>query len=595
MWGDSMRSIKVQLIVILNCISILSILLVGGFFIYSLHQDSGRQIEAYRNALRENADRELRVQVETAVSFIEKVYKDQQSGKLTEAQAKLQAADFVRQLRYDKDSYFWIDTVEGVNVVLLGQETEGKLRIADVDNNGVAYIKEIIKNGQKDGGGYSDYSFPKPGGKETLPKRAYALSFAPYHWIIGTGMWIDNIEKAVEIQEAATSQSFYRNLWLILGFMVVVQLLVMLFALYIGNNFVKPIIAATKRINKFARGDFSDAGESESVIRQDEFGEMTKAFASLNKKMNTLVRKIADSAQHVAAASEQLTASADQSAVVGAQVATSITEVAAASEKQLTGVRSTTQIVEKMSAGMEEVAGNVVTSHEQVEEAAEAARKGSTDIESAVQQMSLIETAVNNSAVVVTKLGERSKEIGTIVDTISGIAGQTNLLALNAAIEAARAGEQGKGFAVVAEEVRKLAEQSREAAKQIAQLISEIQTDTDEAVLAMGEGTKQVKIGAEVVTNAGGSFKIISNLVNCIVEQSEQMGTVITDMAMDTDTIVCAIQDIDKMSRNVAAESETVSAATEEQTASMDEIATASQALATMAQDLQNAINKFHV
>lgn len=595
MWGDNMRSIKVQLIVILNCISILSILLVGGFFIYSLHQENTRQIETYRSVLQENMDRELRVQVETAVSFIEKVYKDQQAGKLTEAQAKLQAADFVRQLRYDKDSYFWIDTTEGVNVVLLGRDAEGKSRIGDVDSKGVAYIKEIVKNGQKDGGGYSDYSFPKPGEKEALPKRSYTLSFAPYHWIIGTGMWVDNIDKAVAVQKNEATQNFYRSLWWTIGLMVTVQVIAMLLAFYMGNNFVKPIIAATERLNKFACGDFSDEGESVFVTRQDEFGQMATAFATLNKNMNALIRKIADSAQHVAAASEQLTASADQSAVVSIQVATSITEVAVASEKQLRAVSSTTQIVEKMSAGMEEVAGNVVTSHEQVEETAKAAKKGSGDIESAVKQMSLIETAVNNSAAVVTKLGERSKEIGAIVDTISGIAGQTNLLALNAAIEAARAGEQGKGFAVVAEEVRKLAEQSREAAKQIAQLISEIQTDTGEAVITMDEGTKQVKIGADVVSNAGESFQIISTLVDCIVEQSEQMATVITDMAMDTDTIVCAIQDIDKMSRNVAAESETVSAATEEQTASIGEIATASQSLANMAQGLQNAISKFNV
>lgn len=153
-------------------------------------------------------------------------------------------------------------------------------------------------------------------------------------------------------------------------------------------------------------------------------------------------------------------------------------------------------------------------------------------------------------------LGNQSKEIGQIVNTISDIAGQTNLLALNAAIEAARAGEQGKGFAVVADEVRKLAEQSQMAAKQIADLIAQIQSQPNSAVQAMNEGSAEVKIGTEVVDTAGHTF---------------------------TDII----------SRDTAAQAETVSAVTEEQSAAMDEITTSSEALANMAEDLSEVVSKF--
>jgi methyl-accepting chemotaxis protein len=209
--------------------------------------------------------------------------------------------------------------------------------------------------------------------------------------------------------------------------------------------------------------------------------------------------------------------------------------------------------------------------------------------------MAQIEQTVNNSSQVVAKLGERSKEIGQIVDTIAGIAGQTNLLALNAAIEAARAGEQGRGFAVVAEEVRKLAEQSKEAAKQIAQLIGEIQGDTGNAIEAMNEGTREVAIGAEVVTTAGHAFGEIAELVTEVYSQVKEISAAIQQMAGSSQQMLLSVKEIERHSKNAAGEAMTVSAATEEQSASTEEIVSSSQNLAKLAQDLQEAVNKFHV
>jgi len=181
------------------------------------------------------------------------------------------------------------------------------------------------------------------------------------------------------------------------------------------------------------------------------------------------------------------------------------------------------------------------------------------------------------------------------VDAISAIAGQTNLLALNAAIEAARAGEQGRGFAVVADEVRKLAEQSREATTQIATLISEIQHDTEKAVSAMNDGSREVKLGAEVVNMAGKGFNEIVFLVNEMSGQVQGIATAVQQIDSNSQQVVSSIRAVEKTSQTIAGEIQTVSSSTQQQSASIEEIASSSQSLARMAQDLQIAIQSFRV
>jgi methyl-accepting chemotaxis protein len=252
-------------------------------------------------------------------------------------------------------------------------------------------------------------------------------------------------------------------------------------------------------------------------------------------------------------------------------------------------------VVEQISASIQQAAGTTNEVAVQSAQAAAKANDGSKSVNKAISQMAQIEQTVNTSAKVVAELGERSKEIGQIVDAISGIAGQTNLLALNAAIEAARAGEQGRGFAVVADEVRKLAEQSQEAAKQIAELIGGIQGETDKAVLAMNDGTREVKLGAEVVNAAGQAFQEIVALVTQVSGQIKENSAAIEQMAIGSQQIVTSVNRIDGLSKKAAGEAETVSAATEEQSASMQEIASSSQSLANLAMELREAVSKFHV
>ena len=213
----------------------------------------------------------------------------------------------------------------------------------------------------------------------------------------------------------------------------------------------------------------------------------------------------------------------------------------------------------------------------------------------AVAQMERMSQQMAESAQVVIGLGERSKEIGQIVDTITGITAQTNLLALNAAIEAARAGEAGKGFAVVAEEVRKLAAESAEAAQNIADLIRAIQTDTDSAVKAMETGRREVEQGTAMVQQSGESFQNISSLVAELYQQIEFSRRSIASADDSSKVVVTGIGNVEQLSQSTAADAESVSAATEEQTAMVHEMADGSRALAELAQGLQDEVMKFKI
>ena len=384
--------------------------------------------------------------------------------------------------------------------------------------------------------------------------------------------------------------------WTSLFICIAVALLLAGVIIYATVKITKPIAALAVITGQMAKGDLS--ADTQSMVAsapRDEIGTLIRGFHDMQQQLRQLIRQVASATEQVAASAEQLTASADQSAQAANQVAISITEVANGTADQLSAAGDTSAVVEQMSASIQQIVGNTNVVAGQSAKAADKANEGNGEVEKAVAQMIRLEATVNSSANIVAELGERSKAIGQIVDTISGIAGQTNLLALNAAIEAARAGEQGRGFAVVAEEVRKLAEQSQHATKQIADLIGHIQGDTERAVAAMNNGTREAKLGAEVVNASGQAFREIVEMINHVSDQVREISSSIEQMAVGSQQIVQSVQRIDGLSRTTAGEAQTVSAATEEQSASMEEIASSSQALAKLAEDLHTAVNRFKI
>ena len=371
---------------------------------------------------------------------------------------------------------------------------------------------------------------------------------------------------------------------------VAVLLFTCFFAWYLLKNIKTSVDILLAFLQKVASGDLRT---TLPVYAKDEFAAMARACNKMVENVRAMTATIQKTAGTVADSTDTLTSTSGQSAHVIQDVAQSITEVAEAAQAQMTLVGEAKEAVHAFIEGVEEAARKTEDVAEVIVRTSEKAEEGNQLVVATVAQMNTIADTTVSISNAVTKLGERSKEIGNIVEVISGISAQTNLLALNAAIEAARAGEHGRGFAVVAEEVRKLAEGSQQATRQITDLIRTIQDETEQAVSAMAEGRNQAEKGRENVAATGEGFSEILTMIRHVQENSEVIQSTMRDLGASAGRIDDATSEIHASASKVAGESENVSAATEEQAAGMEEIAASARGLSDMAQELNQAAAQF--
>ena len=588
---NSIKGIVIMFAIIIVVITGVLILLISA---YNITANNKEQQEAYREQLEEDVENQLQYLTEEAVSVIQSVYDLQVQGVYTESEAKELAADLVRNMRYDDgNGYFFVDTSEGVNVVLLGRSTEGTNRYNAQDSDGTYYIQAMIKTALN-GGGFTDLMFAKTEGGTALPKRNYSTYFEEYDWVIGTGVWIDDLDEKEDEYATASSTALHQTIIKLIISAVIVILIFSIVGYLFGNMISKPVQYVTDKVNKMADGDFSESdGDTKLSLAKSEIGIMSEACEKLQSSLRELFIKISDSAEFVASASEELNASSDQSADASMMVAESCTNVAASCAKQMDDVSNAGEMAGAFTQNMRTFSDTLVKFDELINETNSKADEGSREINTAMDHMNEIEKAVSNTSDVVSGLGEQLQTIGSIVVTISEIAEQTNLLSLNASIEAARAGEAGKGFAVVADEIRKLADESNDAASKITQLITTIQAKSDEAVSSMKTGLEIVEDGTRIVSSSGQTFNNIVGMVSDISSATEQMNNIVEELSDRTKILADSIDEIQNMSQSVVDETSNVSAASQQQAASAQEIVKASASLATTAGELQEQVAKF--
>lgn len=321
----------------------------------------------------------------------------------------------------------------------------------------------------------------------------------------------------------------------------------------LSRSISKPIRSVAVHAGVIAGGDFTQAVPESYIKRKDEIGTLAVGFKNMQSQLNDLIRTIMGSAENIAAGTQQMSASTQQ--------------ISGGAQEQSEQIRQVSENIQKVTATAKQVTERANSAWEVAHKAKETSQTGEAHIENVKNGMKTIDDTMG-------KLNDHSMKIGEIVNVISEIADQTNLLALNAAIEAARAGEHGRGFAVVAEEVRKLAERSGKATKEIVHIITTIQKDTVDAVKASRKGEK-------IAVEANQAFSAIHQLI--------------TGNADMVNEIVAAIQQVEVGLEQVSVAAETISAVTEEATAGVEEISASAEDMAGMADKLQTMVQNFRI
>jgi methyl-accepting chemotaxis protein len=407
---------------------------------------------------------------------------------------------------------------------------------------------------------------------------------------------IDSLTKVNVEGGSAAMELSNENYDKIKGVIIVLLVLASTFSVIISILLTRGIRRSINELLRVSKSLQScDLRVSAKVFSDDEFGVLAKSYNLTIEKFKELISEIKTSAELLAESAKNLNDSASKSSDGTNTIVREIENVSKQSQSQRSEIELMTETIDSLSSEIAKASTLLDSVTHSASGSVEKAKEGSLSIEKAVAHMDVIEENVNSSATVVGALGERSDEIGRIVETISGISSQTNLLAMNAAIEAARAGEHGKGFAVVAEEVKKLAGESRRAAEEITKLIAFIQEETFKAVESMKSGKEKVNVGSEVVRASGRAFNELADTSVKSYEELQGISNTMRIMSSDTGHIVSQTRNVGDSSQKITNNSVLVVAATQEQATATSKVSDASNDLTRIAHEMLDSVRQFTI
>ena len=462
--------------------------------------------------------------VQGAVSILVSYQKDVETGKITKEEAQKRAFERIGSIRYDGANYLWINDL-GPKMIMhpIKPELNGKDLSENKDPNGKALFVEMAKVCKDKGKGFVEYAWSKPGNTLPVPKISYVELYQPWGWVIGTGIYIDDVT------------AHMREIQFGIGIaLLVILALSILMAWLVSRTITGPIKAVVDTIKDIAQGE-GDLTRRLPILGRNEIGELSEWFNTFIGKLHGIINQVSGSSLQLASSSLQLQLTSKQMTESIAQLSSQSTSLATAGEE--------------MSATSGDIANNCHQAATNAGGATQKANQGAVVVGQSISVMHTIAERVQNAAKTVDALGVRSEQIGAIIGTIEDIADQTNLLALNAAIEAARAGEQGRGFAVVADEVRALAERTTRATKEIGEMIKAIQKETKDAVISMEQSVTQVEQGTSHAAESGRSLQEILDIINDVTEQISQIATAAEEQTATTREISSNVMNLNDLAQ----------------------------------------------
>ncbi|KIN43802.1 MULTISPECIES: methyl-accepting chemotaxis protein TlpA [Bacillus] len=489
-------------------------------------------------------------------------------------------------------------TVDGSGVVAIDMKIDDLVTTAkgiNIGKEGYAFIlsqnkKVIAYSGEKAGkelnGDWVDKLYKDKSGdfEYTYKGKKKKMAFATSET---TGWKISGTMYANEIHDAASRVLIMASI--VLAIAIGAGMTAIYFVIRSITKPLRRIVASAKKISE---GDLTETIEINS---KDELGVLSESFNHMAHSLRSLIHGIKDSVEHVASSSEELTASADQTSRATEHITMAIEQFSNGSESQSEKIETTTEQINEMNDGLAELARAAAVITETSADSTEVSSKGETLVQKTASQMNTIDHSVKAAEQVVKGLEIKSKDITNILRVINGIADQTNLLALNAAIEAARAGEYGRGFSVVAEEVRKLAVQSADSAKEIESLISEIVKEIHTSLNVLQSVNKEVETGLVMTDETKQSFKHISQMTNQIASELQNMNATVEELSAGAQEISAASNDITAISKESSDGIQDIAASAEEQLASMEEISSSALTLERMSEELRDLTKQFKV